>query len=79
MTYHERYDGVTNYWIDHMDNVEIEKTPLTYCKEYAHFQAEEYCEQVYSMFGREALPVGITFLSEKIDAIYDKFGESVTV
>ncbi len=79
MTYHDRYDGVTNYRIDHMDNVEIEETPRTYREEYAHFQTEEYRKQVFSMFGGEAIPVEITFSSEMIDDIYDKFGESVTV
>ncbi len=79
MTYHDRYDGFTNYRIDHMDNVEIEETPRTYREEYAHFQTEEYRKQVFSMFGGEAVPVEITFPAEMIDDIYDKFGETVTV
>lgn len=79
MTYHDRYDGVTNYRIDHMDNVEIEETPRTYREEYAHFQTEEYRKQVFSMFGGDAIPVEITFPAEMIDDIYDKFGETVTI
>ncbi len=80
VTYHDRYDGVTNYRIDHMDNVEIEEeVPRTYREEYAHFKAEEYRKQVFSMFGGEVTEVGITFPSEMIDDIYDKFGESVDV
>ncbi len=79
MTYHDRYDGVTNYRIDHMDNVEIDETPRTYREEYAHFQTEEYRKQVFSMFGGEPTEVEITFPAEMIDDIYDKFGESVTV
>lgn len=79
MTYHDRYDGVTNYRIDHMDNVEIEETPRTYREEYANFKTEEYRKQVFSMFGGEAMDVGITFPGEMIDDIYDKFGESVNV
>ncbi len=79
MTYHDRYEGVTNYRIDHMDNVEIEETPRTYREEYAHFQTEEYRKQVFSMFGGEAKTVGITFPGEMIDDIYDKFGESVNI
>ena len=79
MTYHDRYDGVTNYRIDHMDNVEIEETSRTYREEYSHFQTEEYRKQVFSMFGGEATRVEISFPAEMIDDIYDKFGESVTV
>ena len=79
MTYHDRYEGVTNYRIDHMDNVEIEETPRTYREEYANFKTEEYRKQVFSMFGGEAIPIELTFPAEMIDDIYDKFGESVIV
>lgn len=78
-TYHDTYEGLTNYRIDHMDDVKIEATPRAERKEYADFKAEEYRKQVFSMFGGEATEVELSFPREMIDDFYDKFGEAIRI
>lgn len=61
MTYHDHYDGITNYRIDHMDDVQIEETPRKTREKFESFSTEEYRRQVFSMFGGKTADVEITF------------------
>lgn len=79
LTYHDRYNGLTSYRIDHMDDAQIEETPRTERTEYADFKTEEYRKQAFSMFGGEATNVDLSFPREMIDDFYDKFGEAIQI
>ncbi len=79
MSYHDNHDGITNYRIDRMDSVKFENTERTERAEYQSFDVEKYRRQVFSMFGGELCEVELTFTSDMINDIYDKFGEDLSI
>lgn len=79
LSYHDHHEGLTNYRIDHMDDVRIEDMAKTERAEYENFKTEEYRKQVFSMFGGKVMDVELSFPKEMIDDIYDKFSESIQI
>lgn len=79
VSYSRKYQGSTNYRVDRMDTVEIEETPV--CKEadIRKRQTESYTEQVFKMYNGQVETVTLEFPLELLGAVYDKFGEKITI
>lgn len=77
MCYSIKYNGVTNYRVDRMTEVEIlDETISDITKEeIAKTNVGKYTEQVFKMYGGEHQEVTIQFNDRLIGAVYDKFGE----
>lgn len=79
MCYTPKYRAITNYRVDRMEAVLAENEPV--CRE-AIMPRENvgaYTEQMFRMFGGEPRTVTIQFSRSLIGAVYDKFGEDITM
>ncbi len=79
ISYHDNHEGVTNYRIDRIDDVKVAAEERTPRAEYQNFNPERYRREVFSMFGGEQYEVELTFTSDMINDIYDKFGEDISI
>ena len=77
--YDDKHPDTVNYRIDRMEGVEIEEEERLERKDLISFNPEEYRTQVFSMFGGESQKVELVFEEEMIDAVFDKFGEDVSI
>lgn len=79
MCYTPKYRAITNYRVDRMEDVRTEEAPV--CRE-AIMPRENvgaYTEQMFRMFGGDPRMVTIRFSRSLIGAVYDKFGEDITM
>lgn len=79
VTYHETHEAAVNYRVDRMADVQIEQTRVA---EQAIALSEElgsYTERVFKMFNGPRATVELQFDRKLIDAVQDKFGESVEI
>ncbi|MBO5481296.1 MAG: WYL domain-containing protein [Clostridia bacterium] len=79
IAYPDHHNNTITYRIDRMEDVRIEDERIVKKKEFVDFNVEKYRMQVFSMFGGELKEVGLQFVPEMLDDIYDKFGENVSV
>lgn len=77
--YHEKYKATTNYRIDKMDNVCVEKDKITISKEYEHFDLNEYKRETFSMYAGEKTEITLFFPEEYAGIIRDRFGEDLNI
>ena len=79
VTYHETHEATVNYRVDRMADVQIEETPVA---EQAIALSDElgfYTERVFKMFNGPQATVELQFDRKLIDAVHDKFGESIEI
>jgi len=79
VTYHETHEATVNYRVDRMADVHIEDPPVA---EQAIALSDElgvYTERVFKMFNGPQATVELQFDRKLIDAVHDKFGESVDI
>ena len=75
VVYSSRHDGTANYRVDRMDKVEIIDEPV--CEKALALRDSMDChtEQMFKMYGGQAVDITIQFDYKLIGAVYDKFGE----
>lgn len=78
ISYDDTHDDTVTYRIDRMENVKVEG-PRTEKKQFENFNTEEYRKQVFSMFGGELERVDLSFTSEMVEDIFDRFGEDLHI
>ena len=79
VTYHETHEATVNYRVDRMADVQIDESPVV---ERAIALSDElgvYTERVFKMFNGPQATVELQFDRKLIDAIHDKFGDSVEI
>ncbi|HWR28486.1 MAG TPA: WYL domain-containing protein [Negativicutes bacterium] len=79
VTYHETHEATVNYRVDRMADVHIEDSSVA---EQAIALSDElgvYTERVFKMFNGPQATVELQFDRKLIDAVHDKFGESVKI
>ncbi|MPM10712.1 hypothetical protein SDC9_57046 [bioreactor metagenome] len=79
VTYHEIHEATVNYRVDRMANAQVEEEPVA---EQAIALSDElgaYTERVFKMFNGPQATVELQFDRKLIDAVHDKFGESVEI
>ncbi len=79
VTYHEAHEATVNYRVDRMANAQVEEEPVA---EQAIALSDElgaYTERVFKMFNGPQATVELQFDRKLIDAVHDKFGESVEI
>lgn len=77
MCYSSKYKGITNYRVDRMENLEVEKESISEeaKKKINIHSIAGYTEQSFKMFGGEVSSVTLELDDDCIGAVYDKFGE----
>lgn len=79
VTYHEVHEATVNYRVDRMADVQVEDEPVV---EHAIVLSSElgaYTERIFKMFNGPQATVELQFDRKLIDAVHDKFGESVEI
>lgn len=79
VTYYETHEATVNYRVDRMADVQIEVEPVA---EHAIALSSElgtYTERVFKMFNGPQATVELQFDRKLIDAVHDKFGESIEI
>lgn len=77
--YSEKYHAMTNYRVDRMEHVMEEIEEISTEARAQRLDPGEYTEQVFKMFDGEAQQVELAFDARLIGAVYDKFGEDISV
>lgn len=79
MCFSTKYDGVTNYRIDRMDEVEIEDEAISEKAIIPDDDIATYTEQVFKMYNGPTTDITIEFDDKLIGVIQDKFGEDTKI
>lgn len=77
MCYSEKYKGICNYRLDRMEIVNIEQEDIVEEAIMDESDIASYTEQVFKMYGGEAVDVELEFKRSLIGVVQDKFGEDV--
>lgn len=77
--YNDKYQNISNYRVDRMEDVRVEETKITKSECTEGFNLAEYRKQTFSMYGGELTKVEIAFDKSLTDVIYDKFGSDVRI
>lgn len=73
--YNDKYKNLANYRIDKMDDVRVSDEDITPADCVTDFNANKHRKQAFSMYIGELKNVTIAVKQNKLDVIYDKFGE----
>lgn len=79
MCFSSKYDGITNYRVDQMDEVKIEREPVSDKAIISDVDFAEYTKQVFKMYNGPATDITIEFNDSLIGVIQDKFGEDTKI
>lgn len=75
--YSSKYNNLCNYRVDKMDNLDIEKEPISKeaKKVMKDIRMDKYTEQIFKMYGGKTTEVILEFNEPLISVVFDKFGE----
>ena len=79
VTYHETHEATVNYRVDRMANAQVEEEPVIEQAIALSGELGAYTERVFKMFNGPQATVELQFDRKLIDAVHDKFGESVEI
>jgi len=79
VTYHETHEATVNYRVDRMADVQIEIEPVAEHAIALSLELGTYTERIFKMFNGPQATVALQFDRKLIDAVHDKFGESVEI
>lgn len=76
VAHYEKYDSISNFRVDRMENVEVLDEPA---RKYPDgFKLSDYLNSTFSMFSGESEEVKLRFEKSLINAVVDRFGKNVT-
>lgn len=75
MCWSGKYDGICNYRVDRMTEVQTETDPVNPEAIVRTADTSDYTRQVFKMYGGPAVDCALEFDNSLIGVIYDKFGE----
>ena len=79
VTYHETHEATVNYRIDRMADVQLEDESVAEQAIALSSELAVYTERIFKMFNGPQATVELQFDRKLIDAVHDKFGESVEI
>ncbi len=79
MCFSSKYDGITNYRVDRMEDVAVEDVPVSDGAKMDDSDIARYTEQAFKMYGGPVSDVTIEFEDKLIGVVQDKFGEHVNI
>ena len=78
MTWSDEHGGITNYRVDRMADVRIEKEPVNESAIIRTTEVADYTEQAFKMYTGTECAATLQFENSLIGVVYDKFGEDTT-
>ena len=79
MCYSAKYDGITNYRLDRMEEASVLEKPVDDAAIIHSADIGDYTRQVFSMYGGPAESAVLQFSRDLIGVIYDHFGEDTPI
>lgn len=79
MCFSSKYNGITNYRVDRMEDVQVESEPVTENAIIDDSDIAEYTKQAFKMYGGPVIDVTLEFDDKLLGVVQDKFGEDVSV
>ena len=76
MTWNARYEGITNYRVDRMDEVSVEEAGVSEKAIMDDSDIAAFRQQAFKMYGGNLEDVVLEFNEKLIGVVHDKFGES---
>lgn len=77
--FHDKYGDPANYRIDKMEDVQIEKRPITKKKEYENFDLNAYRKESFSMYSGEKVDITLLFPKDLVNVARERFGEVLPI
>ncbi len=77
--YNDKYNNLSNYRVDRMEQVEVEEIDITVSNCTMNFNLSDYREQAFKMYVGPVREVVLKCDFAMINAIYDKFGEDTLI
>lgn len=77
VAHYEKYDSVSNFRVDRMENVEVLDEPAEKYPE--GFKLSQYLNSTFSMFSGESEEVKLRFDKSLINPVIDRFGKNITI
>ena len=75
--YYEKYDSISNFRVDRMEDVEVSDEPAVPAK---GFDLAEYTRRIFGMFaGSETVRAKLSFDNSLTSVVMDKFGSDITM
>ena len=79
VTYHEIHEATVNYRVDRMANAKVEDEAVAKQAITLSNELSVYTERIFKMFNGPQATVELQFERKMIDAVHDKFGESLEI
>ncbi len=79
MCFSSKYDGITNYRVDRMEDVTVEDALVSDGAKMDDSDIARHTEQAFKMYGGPVSDVTIEFEDKLIGVVQDKFGEHVNI
>ena len=79
VTYHEVHEAIVNYRVDRMANVQLEDEPVVDQAIVLSSELGSYTKRIFKMFNGPEATIELQFDRKLIDAVHDKFGESLEI
>lgn len=79
MTWHSKYQKVTNYRVDRMDRVRVMDEDVSPEVAALIDKVADYTEEAFQMFNGKRIEITFQFENSVTPAVYDKFGEDTVI
>lgn len=79
VSYYEKYDNISNFRVDKMENIEILEIPCISLPTKQNFSLAEYSKKVFNMFGGEEQNITLKFDNSLIGVVLDRFGNDISI
>lgn len=77
IAYYEKYEGISNFRVDRMENVQVLDEKAEPYPE--GFNLTDYLNSSFSMFSGTSQPVKLRFHSSLVNAVIDRFGKDTVI
>lgn len=79
MCFSSKFDGITNYRVDRMEDVQVEKEPVTAGAIIDDSDIAEYTSQAFKMYGGPVIDTTLEFDDKLLGVVENKFREDINV
>ncbi len=79
VAYHERYDDISNFRVDRMNNIEVIEKKRVQMIDQNDFNIADYSKKIFNMFSGETEEVELQFDNSLINVVIDRFGKDVVI
>jgi predicted DNA-binding transcriptional regulator YafY len=74
IAYYERYQKISHFRVDKMENIQLLETPARELPDGGEFDVAEYSRKLFGMFGGEEERIRLQFDNSLIGVVLDRFG-----